>query len=135
MTRTTPLRRTILQLRQIFFTEASTFMVVLSFVSLRPEYDAPARQVIRGELDRHLVAGQDADIVHAHLPRDMPQDDVSVFQLHAEGRVGESLHDLPLHLDHVFFGHSSFLIAYRVGNPAPLKFAFFSKLSYWCVMM
>ena len=30
MTRTTPLRRMILQLRQIFFTEASTFMSHLS---------------------------------------------------------------------------------------------------------
>ncbi len=32
MTRTTPLRRMILQLRQIFFTEASTFMCHLSQV-------------------------------------------------------------------------------------------------------
>jgi hypothetical protein len=29
MTRTTPLRRMILQLRQIFFTDASTFIAVL----------------------------------------------------------------------------------------------------------
>src|SRR5882724_1643833 len=106
MTRTTPLRRTILQLRQIFFTEASTFMGnVLYVFSLRAEHDASARQVVRRELHRDLVPGQDADVVHAHLARDMPQNDVSVFQLHAEGRVGEGFHDLPLHLDHVFFGH------------------------------
>jgi hypothetical protein len=30
MTRTTPLRRTILHLRQIFFTDAMTFIVVLA---------------------------------------------------------------------------------------------------------
>jgi hypothetical protein len=34
MTRTTPLRRTILQFRQIFFTEALTF-IVLSFYLYR----------------------------------------------------------------------------------------------------
>jgi hypothetical protein len=77
MTRTTPLRRTILQLRQIFLTEASTFTVV-SFrsVSLRAEYDASAREVVGCQLDGHLVA-----------------------------------------------------------HPAHLKLAFFSRLSYWCVMM
>ncbi len=35
MTRTTPLRRMILQLRQIFFTEASTFMSHLSLPPFR----------------------------------------------------------------------------------------------------
>ena len=43
MTRTTPLRRMILQLRQIFFTEASTF-IVCSF-RFRPRYFA--RKMIR----------------------------------------------------------------------------------------
>ena len=106
MTRTTPLRRTILQLRQIFLTEASTFMyAVLSFVSLGAEYDASAREVVRGQLDSNLVSGKDADVVHAHLAGDVPKDDVSVLQLHVESRIGEGLHDLPLHLDHVFFGH------------------------------
>src|SRR5262252_3926801 len=139
MTRTTPLRRTILQLRQIFFTEASTFIVAfLSIVSLRAEHDAPAREVVRRELDRDLVPGEDADVMHTHLARDMTQNDVSVLQLDAEGRVGERLHDLPLHLDHVFLGHCSPLSRpHRVGNPAPPrpKPPFFSRLSYWCVMM
>src|SRR5215831_16941005 len=66
MTRTTPWRRTILQLRQIFLTDASTFMFVpLSL--LRAERDPRPRQVVRRELDRHLVARKDLDVVHAHL--------------------------------------------------------------------
>src|SRR5512141_1621709 len=40
------------------------------FLSSRAEHDAPARQVVRRQLHGDLVAGQDADIVHAHLPGD-----------------------------------------------------------------
>src|SRR3954466_5327035 len=73
ITRTTPLRRTILHLRQIFFTEAITFIVCtlsLRCVSLGPERNAALGQVVRRELHRDLVSGQDADVVHAHLSRD-----------------------------------------------------------------
>ena len=34
---------------------------------LRPEDDSRPAQVIRRELNRHLVAGKDANIVHTHL--------------------------------------------------------------------
>src|SRR3954469_16306988 len=69
ITRTTPLRRMTLQLRHIFLTDAATFMsLFLSFRSLRPEhYPCPA-QIVRRQFDGHLVAGKDADVVHAHLP-------------------------------------------------------------------
>ena len=97
----------ILQLRQIFFTEASTFIAQL----------------------RHLVARQYLDVMHPHLPRDMPQYDVPVFQLHAERGIGQHLDDLALHLNRVFFRHQ------RVGNPPPpLKFAVRNRLSYCCDM-
>ncbi|VDD85515.1 unnamed protein product, partial [Enterobius vermicularis] len=39
--------------------------------SLRPEYDARAGQIIRGQFDRHLVPGQDADVMHTHLAGNM----------------------------------------------------------------
>src|SRR5262249_45437090 len=92
----------------------------------------------RRQLDRDLVPREDTDIVHAHLSGDVSQNDVSVLQLDAEGRVGEGFHDLPLHLDHIFFGHCSPLSRpHRVGIPTQLwpKLAFFTRLSYWRVMM
>jgi hypothetical protein len=89
--------------------------------------------------------------MHAHLAGDVTQHDVAVFQLYPEGRVREILDDLPLHFDYVFFRHLSFLsfsalmwginkglaplFPYLLGNPAPLKLAFFNRLSYWCDMM
>src|SRR5512141_1612828 len=128
-----------LQLRHIFFTDACTFMVLSCCAPvravtpapglLRAENDPRPCQIIRRQFHRHLVARQDADIVHAHLARDMSQHYVAIFQLHPEGGVGEIFHNLPLHLDNVFFRHQ------RVGKPAPLKLAFFNRLSYWCDMM
>src|SRR5919204_3646583 len=124
ITRTTPLRRTILHLRQIRFTDAITFIRS----SLRSKGDAALRQVVRRHLHRHLVARQDADVVHPHLAGDEGVDRVAVFQLHAEGGVRQVLQHLALHLDDVFLRHQ------RTGSP-PLKLALRSKLSYWWVMM
>src|SRR4029453_11735598 len=104
MTRTTPLRRMILQLRQIFFTDANTF--ILSLSSLRAEDDPRARQVVRRQLDRHLVAREDLDVVHPHLSRYVSQHDVVVLELHAKCRVRQHLDHLALHLDRVFLRHS-----------------------------
>jgi hypothetical protein len=56
---------------------------------------------------------------------------VAVFQFHLESRVGEVFLHLALHLYNVFLGH----VPYLPGKPAPLKFAFLSRLSYWCDMM
>src|SRR5205823_13654004 len=83
ITRTTPLRRMILQLRHIFFTDAATFMLfswplarppfqfvrVPSFL-LGPEHDAGPTQIVVRDPDRHRVARQDAAAVHAHHSRD-----------------------------------------------------------------
>src|SRR5574337_46113 len=44
--------------------------------SARPEHDARPRQIVGRQFHRHLVARQDADVVHAHLPRDMTQHDM-----------------------------------------------------------
>src|ERR687887_2559450 len=125
MTRTTPFRRTILHLRQILFTDAITFIRS----SLRSKGDAALRQVVRRHLHRHLVARQDADVVHPHLPGDEGVDRVAVLQLHAEGGVRQVLQHLALHLDDIFLCHQ------RTGPRPPLKFALRRRLSYWCVMM
>src|SRR5438270_13774147 len=71
MTRTTPLRRMILQFRQIFFTDANTFMCA----SLGPERDPRPRQVVRRELDRQLVARKELDDEYPQLTRVVHTDD------------------------------------------------------------
>src|SRR5206468_7225374 len=104
MTRTTPLRRMILQLRQIFFTEASTFMSHLS--SLRAEDDPRPGEVVRRQVHRHLVARQYLDVVHPHLPGDMTEYDVAVLQLYPERRIGQRFQDFSLHLYRLFLRHA-----------------------------
>lgn len=56
---------------------------------------------------------------------------MTIFKTHPEGCVREVFEDLPLHFNAVFLGH----LDYRIGKPAPLKFAFLRRLSYWCDMM
>ena len=49
------------------------------------------------------VPGEDADVVFAHFARDMGGHDMTVLELHAEGGIGQSLDDLTLHLNRIFF--------------------------------
>ena len=65
--------------------------------------DAPAREIVRRQLDLHAVARQDADVVPAHLARDVGKHLVVVVEPHAEHCVGECLRDLALELDLLFF--------------------------------
>src|SRR6267142_2230109 len=73
---------------------------------LGAEHDASARQIVGRQLNRHLVPGQDADVVHAHLAGDMSQSYMAVLQLHANRRVRQGLADLARHLDRLFLGHA-----------------------------
>src|SRR5437773_12137984 len=52
-----------------------------------PEDDASAVEVIGGDLDPDLVAGQDADAEPAHLAGEMGEQLVVVLELHAEQQV------------------------------------------------
>ena len=113
MTRTTPLRLMILQLRQIRLTDASTFIVAL-FLSvldavlnlLGSENDACPTQIVWRQFDGNLVAWQNPNIVHSHFPRNMSQHYMSIFQLDPEGRIGQIFKNLALHLYNVVFCHS-----------------------------
>src|SRR5512141_742268 len=75
ITRTTPLRRMILQLRQIFLTEAETLMsfskkLLTLFhrrVLFRAEHNPCPRQVVGRQLHGDLVTRKDPDVVHPHL--------------------------------------------------------------------
>src|SRR4029079_6579395 len=66
--------------------------------------DAAAGQVVGRELDLHLVAGQDPDVVHAHLPRDVREHLVAVLELYSEHGVGQWLDHCSLHEDRVVLG-------------------------------
>src|SRR5262245_48461976 len=65
---------------------------------------ATPAEVVRSELDLHLVAGEDPDVVHPHLPGDVREDLVAVFELDTEHGVGERLDDRPLDEDRVVLG-------------------------------
>ena len=41
--------------------------------------------------------------MHAHFSRDMRQNNMSVFQLHLEHRIGERLNDRTLEFNGIFF--------------------------------
>ena len=69
-------------------------------------YPSPCK-VVGGKLHRDLVAGQDSDVVLAHLPGDVGGHDVTVLQLYSKHRIRQGLGDRPLHLDNVVFRHGS----------------------------
>src|SRR5690606_37454449 len=64
--------------------------------------DATPGEVVGRELHLHPVTREDADVVHAHLAGDVGQHLVAVLELDTEHRVGEGLHDGPLHDDRIF---------------------------------
>jgi hypothetical protein len=66
---------------------------------LHPEGDSAAGEVVGRELDLDAIAGEDADVVLAHLPGDASEDGVAVVELHPEHRRRERLDDLALYLD------------------------------------
>src|SRR5680860_822557 len=68
--------------------------------------DPAAVEVVGRELDLHPVAREDADVVAAHLARDMAEHLVVVVELDLEHRVGQGLGDLALQLDLLFLAHA-----------------------------
>lgn len=70
-------------------------------------YDATASQVVWAQLNHHAVFGKNADVVLAHLARNVRQDLVAVRQLYPEHCVRERFSNRALDLDDaVFLGHS-----------------------------
>mgnify|MGYP000251030741 len=119
----------ILHLSHIFLTEGRTFisqflsvMRSLLYTNVQPQTllprfgeenprfplleavrDAPAIQVVDGQLDRDLIAREDLDVVHTHLPRNVGQDLVAVLELDLEHRVRQRFKDRALKLDDILF--------------------------------
>lgn len=59
------------------------------FPLLEAVRDAPAIQVVDGQLDRDLIAREDLDVVHSHLARNVGCDINPIFQLYAKHSIGE----------------------------------------------
>src|SRR5262249_37343819 len=75
---------------------------------LGPVGDATPGEVVRRQLQLHLVAGEDPDEVHPHLSRDVREHLVApVIQDHPEHGVGKRLDDRSLHLDGIVLRHRS----------------------------
>lgn len=105
----------ILHLSHIFLTEGRTFisqflsvMRSLLYTNVQPQTllprfgeenprfplleavrDAPAIQVVDGQLYRDLIAREDLDVVHSHLARNVGCDINPIFQLYAKHSIGE----------------------------------------------
>src|SRR5690606_26233074 len=68
--------------------------------------DAAVGEVVRRQLDGDRVAGEDTDVMLAHLAGDVSGHDMAVLQLDPEHGIGQGLDDFALHLDRLFFCHS-----------------------------
>src|SRR6476646_10788332 len=99
MTMVLPCRLITRQRSHMGLTDARTFIWFLS-VSVG---DPAAGQVVGRQLHLDLVAGEDADVVLAHLPGDGREDRMPAVDLHPEHRAGEGLGDLNVDIDLVIF--------------------------------
>ena len=68
--------------------------------------DTTLREVIGRHLNLHLVAGQNLDVVHAHLAGDMGNNLMPVLQFDAEHGVTERFGDGSVKLYGCLFCHS-----------------------------
>lgn len=57
------------------------------------EGNSSLRQVVGRHFHFHLVAGQDADVVHSHLAADVGGDLVAVLKFDAEHCIAQCLYD------------------------------------------
>ncbi len=71
--------------------------------------DAAAVQVVHRQLHGHAVAGQDLDVVHAHLAGNVGEDGVPILEFHLEHRVGQSFEHRALEFDYIFLSQKLLL--------------------------
>src|SRR5690606_41580041 len=69
-----------------------------------PERDASLAEVVGRQLKRNLVAGQNTDVVLAHLSRRIRRHGVTVVQNDAKTRIRQNLVYRAVHFNKLFFG-------------------------------
>lgn len=69
--------------------------------------DTTARQIVGRKLYDNTVLRKDLDVVLAHLARDMPKYNVSVFKFNPERCVWQRLDDYAFNFNDAFFCHYS----------------------------
>jgi hypothetical protein len=97
MTIVRPCRLITRQRSHMGLTDGRTFISLL-----HPKGDSAAGEVVGRELYLHAIAGENADVVLAHLPGDASEDVVTVVELYPEHRAGERLDDFAFDLDLLF---------------------------------
>jgi len=97
MTIVRPCRLMTRQRSHMGLTDGRTFMSLL-----HPKGDSAAGEVVGRKLDLDTIAGEDADVVLAHLSGDTSEDTVAIVELHPKHRAGERFDDLALDLDLLF---------------------------------
>ena len=73
--------------------------------SLRSFYTQDAGYALGRKVDSDLIAGENADVVLAHLSRYVCSDNVPIFQLNAEHGIWKRVDDLAFHFDLIFLRH------------------------------
>src|SRR6185503_14578219 len=69
--------------------------------------DAPARDVVRRDLETHAIAGEDADAMLAHASAGVGEHARAVLEFDAELRVRQHFLDGTVHFQHFFLGQNN----------------------------
>jgi hypothetical protein len=72
------------------------------FSLLVPVGDTASSEVVRGQFHLNLVARENADVVHTHLPGDVCEHLVSIVEFDLEHGIRQRLEDLALENDRIF---------------------------------
>ena len=98
----------ILHFSQIFLTDGLTFIGYQPFLNLfRTPGDTALFQVVNGNLNGYLVTGQNFDIIHTQLTRNMRRYDVLIGKLDLEGCIGQCLNDYAFKFNYIIFSQNN----------------------------
>ena len=73
---------------------------------LRSENNSCPAQVIGSQLNSYFISGQNTNVVHPHLSRNVPENNVPVFEFYPKRRIWKIFNNLSLHLNNVIFRHA-----------------------------